>query len=255
MGWLKNILHHFGWIIIIIGSVALVSLIRCFAFTSCLIPTDGMAPALYSGERIIVNLWSYGLRQPFLSLMDYSRLREKRPGYGDVIVFNNPLSSIEQIDRRELFISRCIARPGDTVIVDSAYTMLTRQQWEVARHDSAARARLTFIVVPGKGVKVDVTDRNRTLLMNTLILHEGHDACIKNNTLYVDGAPTTRCVFTKDYYWVLSDYMRNTCDSRLFGFLPHDHILGRACCVWFSKDPRQGPLSGYRYSRFFHRVK
>jgi signal peptidase I len=215
------------------------------------IPTDGMAPALYGGDRIIVNIWSYGLRQPLLSLFDYRRVGEKRPGYGDVVVFNNPLSQAEPIDRRELFISRCIARPGDTVIVDSAYALVSYK--ELRRPD--ARQRLHFLIVPGKNVPVRVTRWNRTLLMNTMLLHEGRDASISGDTLYVDGVPTTLCTFTKNYYWVMSDYMRNTHDSRLFGFLPDDHILGRASFIWFSKDPKQGPLSGYRYSRFFQKVK
>lgn len=214
-----------------------------------------MAPALFSGERIIVNLWSYGLRQPFLSVADYARLRERKPKYGDVVVFNNPLSPIEQIDRRELFISRCIARPGDTVIVDSAYTLLSYKDWQIMKADSAKRDGLIYLVVPGRDVKVEVTDQNRTLLMNTLILHEGRDAVIADSTLYVDGRPTQVCSFTKDYYWMMSDLMRNTYDSRLFGFLPHDHILGRASFVWFSKDPKQGVFSGYRFNRFFHKVK
>jgi signal peptidase I len=316
MGWLKKILRHSVWIFVIIGSVALVSLVRCFAFSSVTIPTDGMAPSLYSGERILVNRWSYGLRLPLMSLFGYHRLHESKPAYGDVIVFNNPLSRSASVERRELFISRCIARPGDTVMVDSCFSLLSAGEWRlinadhnysipkermaeldsllcllsipadtlmeldslrmyrnfshadyckleaaldtalwVAPIDSGVRPHIHKLVVPARGMDIAVDKWNRTLLMNTLILHEGRDVCLAGDTLLVDGEPATTCHFNKDYYWVLSDYVRNTSDSRLFGFLPSDHIVGRASVVWYSKDPKQGLLSGYRSGRFFHKVK
>lgn len=57
------------------------------------------------------------------------------------------------------------------------------------------------LIIPGKGKTVRVYPWNKTLLRNTLVLHEKKQAEIKNDTLYVEGKPVQHCHFTKDYYW------------------------------------------------------
>jgi signal peptidase I len=87
------------------------------------------------------------------------------------------------------------------------------------------------------------------------VMHEGKQAEIKNDTLYVDGKPTQHCYFTKDYYWMGSNNTVNFSDSRLFGFVPQDHIIGKASIIWFSKEKETGLFDGYRWNRFFRTVK
>lgn len=111
------------------------------------------------------------------------------------------------------------------------------------------------LVVPGKEHPVRVTPLNRTLLRNTLVLHEGRRAEVKHDTLYVDGRPATVCRFTQDYYWVGSDNSLNLQDSRLFGFVPKSHVIGRASFVWMSKEEGSGWFSGYRWKRIGSAVK
>ena len=94
------------------------------------------------------------------------------------------------------------------------------------------------LIVPRKGKPVRVYPWNRTLLRNTLVLHENKQAEIKNDTLYIDGKPVQHCYFTKDYYWVGANNSINLSDSRLFGFVPKDHIIGKASLIWFSKKDR-----------------
>jgi signal peptidase I len=65
------------------------------------------------------------------------------------------------------------------------------------------------------------------LLRNTLVLHEGKQAEIRNDTLYIEGRPSQHCYFTKDYYWMASNNSVNLSDSRLFGFVPQDHVIGK----------------------------
>ena len=59
-------IRKFKWILAFAGAVAVVLLLRGFAFTSCLIPSTGMENSIFQGERILVNKWSYGLRIPFI---------------------------------------------------------------------------------------------------------------------------------------------------------------------------------------------
>ena len=305
------------WIIAFAGAMVIVLLLRGFAFTSCLIPSAGMENSLFQGERILVNKWSYGLRVPLMSLFSYHRWCERSVRQQDVVVFNNP-AAIGQptIDRREIYISRCIGTPGDTLLVDSLFSVsspeaqfnpdkkrlysypatkeqlitslmqtlsitndglmgsndsthvrsfsryeyylleqaISDQNW-IQPLTEKSEKELKPLIVPGKGKALRVYPWNITLLRNTLVMHEGKQAEIKNDTLYIDGKPTQHCFFTKDYYWMASNNSVNLSDSRLFGFVPQDHIIGKASLIWFSKEKGTGIFDGYRWNRFFQSVK
>ena len=310
-------IRKFKWILAFAGAIAVVLLLRGFAFTSCLIPSTGMENSLFQGERILVNKWSYGLRVPLMSLFSYHRWCERSVRQQDVVVFNNP-AAIGQptIDRREIYISRCIGTPGDTLLVDSLFSVsspeaqfnpdkkrlysypatkeqlitslmqtlsitndglmgsndsthvrsfsryeyylleqaISDQNW-IQPLTEKSEKELKPLIVPGKGKALRVYPWNITLLRNTLVMHEGKQAEIKNDTLYIDGKPTQHCFFTKDYYWMASNNSVNLSDSRLFGFVPQDHIIGKASLIWFSKEKGTGIFDGYRWNRFFQSVK
>ena len=111
------------------------------------------------------------------------------------------------------------------------------------------------LIVPGRGSTLRVRPWNIALLRNTLVLHEGKHAEIKGDTLLVEGKPVNFCRFTKDYYWVATDNATSISGSRLFGFVPKDHIIGRAAIVWFSKEEGTGLLDGYRWNRMWTRIR
>ena len=310
-------IRKFKWILAFAGAIAIVLLLRGFAFTSCLIPSTGMENSLFQGERILVNKWSYGLRLPLMSAFSYHRWRERPVQKRDIVVFNNP-AGIQQptIDRREIYISRCIGTPGDTLLVDSLNSVSSPEEqfnpdkkrlytypaskenlitslirtlsitndglmgsddsthvrsfsrYEYYLLEQAIGDRnwirpltekqdkeLKPLIVPSKGKALRVYPWNITLLRNTLVMHEGKQAEIKNDTLYIDGKPTQHCFFTKDYYWMASNNSVNLSDSRLFGFVPQDHMIGKASLIWFSKEKGTGILDGYRWNRFFQSVK
>ena len=310
-------IRKFKWIFAFAGAIAVVLLLRGFAFTSCLIPSTGMENSLSQGERILVNKWSYGLRVPLMSLFSYHRWCERSVRQQDVVVFDTP-AAIGQptIDRREIYISRCIGTPGDTLLVDSLFSVsspeaqfnpdkkrlysypatkeqlitslmqtlsitndglmgsndsthvrsfsryeyylleqaISDQNW-IQPLTEKSEKELKPLIVPGKGKALRVYPWNITLLRNTLVMHEGKQAEIKNDTLYIDGKPTQHCFFTKDYYWMASNNSVNLSDSRLFGFVPQDHIIGKASLIWFSKEKGTGIFDGYRWNRFFQSVK
>lgn len=119
---------------------------------------------------------------------------------------------------------------------------------------AAASDRVHAFVVPGKGVSVRVHPWNAMLLRNTIVMHEGKRAEVKGDTLLVDGHPVASYRFSKDYYWMASNNSMSLCDSRLFGFVPKECVIGKATWVWFSKDPTQNLFSGYRLDRLFHKI-
>ena len=310
-------IRKFKWILVFAGAIVIVLLLRGFAFTSCFIPSTGMENSIFQGERILVNKWSYGLRIPFMSIFSYHRWRERPVREQDIVVFNNP-AGIRQpvIDRREIYTGRCIGVPGDTLFIDSLFSVISPEvqfnpdkkrlyaypvdkenlitslmhtlsidddglmgssdsthvrsfsRYEYYLLEQAINGNnwiqplagkkdteLRPLIVPGKGKFVRVHPWNITLLRNTLVMHEGKQAEIKNDTLYVDGKPTQHCYFTKDYYWVGANNTINLTDSRLFGFVPQDHLIGKASLVWFSKEKDTGVFDGYRWNRFFRTVK
>ena len=236
----------------------------------------------------------------------------------DIVVFNNPASTTQPvIDRREVFISRCAGVPGDTLLIDSLFTIVSSQNVagpdrkrlytypktreeqldsllsilsitpnELMGQDSVNNVRsfsryeyylleqamngsnwiqplesdrekqvVNPLIIPRKGMAVRVYPWNRTLLRNTLVLHEGKHAEIKHDTLYVDGHPAQHCYFSKDYYWMVSNNSVNLSDSRLFGLVPQDHIIGKASLIWFSKESNTNLFEGYRWNRFFQPVR
>ena len=135
-------IRKFKWILAFAGAVVVVLLLRGFAFTSCLIPSTGMENSIFQGERILVNKWSYGLRVPFMSLFSYHRWCESPVRRQEIVVFNNP-AGIRQpvIDRREIYISRCLGVPGDT------YWSILFSPLFLRRH-SLTRIRKDFIRTP-----------------------------------------------------------------------------------------------------------
>lgn len=295
-------------------AAALVVLIKVFAFTSCTIPSTGMENSLLRGERVIVNKWSYGLRLPLMGMTGYHRLAARGVERGDIVLFNNPAGK-GTIDRRELFINRCIGLPGDTLMLNGQLIQ-TRDQvlspdsklvyaypgeqedlvveamrrvgigdnklvgfdrgdflrsfshYEIYLMRQELRGQVTFrslqtdtadgvhpFVVPARGRAVRVYPWNAKLLCNTIVQHEGRQAHLQGDTLWVDGRRVTSYTFTKDYHWVASNNSVSLCDSRLFGFVPDDHIIGRASLIWFSKDTEEPFWHGFRWKRFFRLVQ
>lgn len=304
-------------ILAIVGVVLTAVLLRNCVATSYLIPSSGMENSLYQGERILVNLWSYGLRLPLMDVWGYHRWNEQPVCKEDIVVFNNPANRTQPtISQREVFIGRCIGAPGDTLYIDSLFAVIPseknapdqkflytypREKEQVLHrllHDlqicpgrilgqdsthyirsfsryehylleqaingpkwiqPVAKERslneLYPLVIPQCGQSIRVYPWNRTLLCNTLVLHEGKRAEIKNDTLYVEGRPTEYCRFGKDYHWIEANNAINLSDSRLFGLVPKDHIIGKAQLVWFSKKQDAGLFSGYRWHRIGKSIK
>ena len=81
-----------------------------------------------------------------------------------------------------------------------------------------------------------VTPQNRALFCNAILLHERLRAEIVKDTLFVEGKPVRRYTFTKDYYWISSDNLLNLSDSRMLGFVPMTHIIGRVKRIVYSND-------------------
>lgn len=100
-------------------------------------------------------------------------------------------------------------------------------------------------VVPRKDAPVRVYEWNAHLLCNAIVRHEGKKAYIKKGKLFVEGSEVQTYVFTQNYYWMTADEPLNVNDSRLYGFVPESHIVGRASRIWLPRET----------DRFFKRIE
>ena len=91
------------------------------------------------------------------------------------------------------------------------------------------------ITLPSRGMIVELTPRNIALYRRAISTYEGHDLEIVGD-VRIDGQPATTYTFGLDYYWMMGDNRHRSADSRMWGFVPETHIIGRASFVWFSKQ-------------------
>jgi len=101
--------------------------------------------------------------------------------------------------------------------------------------------------VPYRGQIINLSKSNIAWYRRIITAYEGHKLEEKSDGIYIDGRKTNTYSIEMDYYWLMGDNRYNSADSRIWGFVPEDHVVGRASLVWFSKSP----YLGIRWERLF----
>lgn len=109
----------------------------------------------------------------------------------------------------------------------------------------------TRFQIPFKGQKIEINKENIAWYRRIITAYEGHTLVEKGNDIYIDGVKATTYTFSMNYYWLMGDNRYNSADSRIWGFVPEDHIVGKASMVWFSKSA----YAGIRWERLFTIIK
>lgn len=111
------------------------------------------------------------------------------------------------------------------------------------------------IWIPKKGVTVPLTVDNLPLYRRIITTYEGHTLEVEGEQIRIDGAPATSYTFAMDYYWMMGDNRHNSADSRFWGFVPEDHVVGKASFVWLSLDAEKRFPGNIRWSRIFRKIR
>jgi signal peptidase I len=110
------------------------------------------------------------------------------------------------------------------------------------------------IWIPAKGETIDLTLQNLPVYERPIRTYERNKLEVKDGKIFINDKETTKYTFKMDYYWMQGDNRHNSLDSRYWGFVPEDHIVGKPIFIWWSSDPDRGGFSGIRWSRLFRFV-
>lgn len=110
------------------------------------------------------------------------------------------------------------------------------------------------IWIPAKGKSIQIDMNNIAIYERPIRVYEGNQLEVKNNQIYINGKLAHHYTFKLDYYWMMGDNRHNSADSRYWGFVPEDHIVGKPIFIWWSSDPDRKGFKGIRWNRLFRLV-
>ncbi len=132
-------------------------------------------------------------------------------------------------------------------IVGDVYPLNARYGW--------TRDNYGPVWIPRKGKSVKLTLENLPIYERPIRVYEGNDLTVtKDGRIIINGKEAKEYTFKMDYYWMEGDNRHNSADSRYWGFVPEDHIVGKPIFIWWSSDPDRRGFDGIRWSRLFRFV-
>lgn len=276
-----------SWAKTILGAIIVVMIINGLAIASFVVPTGSMENTVMTGDFLFVNKFVYGPSTPqvipFLNipLPFYKFPGIKDPERGDVIVFIYPGDRDEATPREfQYYLKRCVAVAGDTLEIRNKMLYINNEEvdlTEYARYDYSVPvpARERWLTnPPGRGYTRDdygpvrIPKEGDTLWLNDrnwseweyFIKKEGSDVYLLGPMVYVDDKPTEFYIVKRNYCFGLGDNRDHSQDSRFWGFVPYENVVGTPIIVywsWETKDVFEQPLGFFqklgkiRWSRIF----
>ncbi len=248
-------------------------LIITFIIQNTRIPTGSMENTILVGDFVLVNKFIYGSSSPrFIPLTDieipyFTLPAVREPRRKDIVVFEFPgmRDRIEPADPGVNYVKRCIGIPGDTIQVINKVVYVNGKQFWIPSHikymspyikpKSYIEPRIFPkgmpwnednygpLIIPKKGYTIKLTLDNVERWRTTIDREYGKRVVtIKGNHVEIEGQPVTSYTFKKNYYFMMGDNRDDSLDSRFWGFVPRDRIVGEAFITLFSWD-RNIPFS------------
>jgi len=122
-----------------------------------------------------------------------------------------------------------------------------KYKWNIDNHDK--------FVIPKENTTVNISIENISLYKDIIERYENNSLEIKGNDLYINNKITDKYTFKMNYYWMVGDNRHNSADSRFWGFVPENHIVGKALFIWMSWDKNAKGVKKIRWRRLFSSVK
>lgn len=218
-------------------------LLRSFWLEPFRIPSESMVPTLLAGDFILVNKYAYGVRLPVLNKKIVEVGAPKR---GDVMVFRYP------IDPTQNFIKRVVGLPGDKVAYINKRLTINGEEMPVRPeqpYSEPGKYEIDQFTETLGGVEHRILNVNGTSPSTPEQNRQSH--AYQENCKYSEQG--VECIVPAGYYFMMGDNRDNSSDSRVWGFVPDENIVGRAFFIWFHAEGIIPP-SGIKFGRIgnFH---
>jgi signal peptidase I len=246
-------------------AVVAVLIITSFVMASFEVPTGSMEDTIKIGDRLFVNKFIYGGSTPYTIPLTSIRIPHFRvPGFrsvqqGDVIVFDWP-GDRDQVAKptQTWYLKRCIALPGDTLRIEQRVVYVNGKKMPKPEHGKYLRPaplppdyinpslfprgskfnedNYGPIVIPKKGMTLKLNAQSFSS-WEVFIQREGHTAECAGNRILIDGREASSYVVARDYLFAMGDNRDNSRDSRFWGFVPVEDVIGTPMIVYWSWKP------------------
>ncbi len=110
------------------------------------------------------------------------------------------------------------------------------------------------LYIPKRGVEIKLTLENLPLYRRCIETYEGNSLFVSGDKIIINDQPADSYIFKMDYYFMMGDSRHNSADSRFWGFVPEDHVVGKALFIWFSSDKDRPFPASIRWSRLFNGI-
>jgi signal peptidase I len=287
----RNYLKDFFLLLLIFFvAVVLAVLLRVFCFATFKIPTFSMEPTIEAGDHIFVNKMIPGPRLFadwrffYTGNWEMKRCKGIRPlKRGEVVVFNFPRSNNNwnkiEMDFNVHYVKRIMGMPGDTLRIENGFysvsnvsdtlgvygsqlqlslypdSLMQKKVLNAFPHNKRFGWTIKFfgpLYIPRAGDKLRIDMNNLALYRKQIEYETGNRLKVSNDRIYLDEKLLSYYTFQQSYYFMAGDQVLNSKDSRYWGLLPEDHIIGRVSFIWKSNDLNTSKI---RWNRILKKVK
>lgn len=259
-------------------AILFVMIINGLALASFVVPTESMQNTVMAGDFLFVNRFKYGPTTPqIIPFVNIPIPYYKFPGFwepevNDVIVFVYP-GNKNELESKEFmyYLKRCVATAGDSLTVKGKDIYVNgtlidfpehgnkifKENNRPAAYPNSTRQNLDdySIYVPKIGDVIPLSSHNLKD-WEMFIRREGHEVTYDIKNIYIDGQVTTEYKVERNYCFGMGDNRDNSTDSRIFGFIPYENVVGTPMVVYWSWDPKgsvfnnlKQKISDIRWSR------